>query len=577
MRKILALLSHGDAEFVDASHGFTATDNSLGGGVSGSGGISSGLLPGKQVSIDNLRLTVDAIIAEGGFGIVYRVHSPDGKQLALKRTLVNNAADLGNMKREITIVSSLMHKNIINYVASKVIEMEPEIYEIMLLTTFYPGSVSQVLAERQHKGLRFLEVEVLRILADVCEAVSRLHHCETPIIHRDLKIENLLIDDRKNIILCDFGSATSRILHPMKHGTLRCQEEIEKYTTLAYRAPEMVDLYLGVALGPPVDIWALGCVLYGLCFFALPFGSGSALAIQTGRYTVPTSASASYSPQLLKLLHYMLTVSVTERPDIYQVSALAFSLLGRPNPVLNVNSSLVPDWQSLPLPPTNRTDITSKTPSSTLNVDSRSDLTSSPVCPVTSATNFTLASNLKKSAISPLIARRRPRVSGTMASTPSVGVEILPVLAKPPNLPRLSNPPPPSTLSVFPNSAHPESIAEASQHVPSSTSETSKLVHPRRAVGHRRGLSEASALLMKASNVRQTNSLGDLQPPPNLFDSKSATLGPETLVSIKNDIDVDLFGAAFDAIRSQSRMTDKPQSSSSCRDSTDSGRFNDIQ
>lgn len=65
MRKILALLSHCDAEFVGAPHGFTATDNFFGGAVSGNGGISPGLLPGKQVSIDNRRLTVDAVIAEG--------------------------------------------------------------------------------------------------------------------------------------------------------------------------------------------------------------------------------------------------------------------------------------------------------------------------------------------------------------------------------------------------------------------------------------------------------------------------------------------------------------------------------
>ncbi|VDM33003.1 unnamed protein product [Hydatigera taeniaeformis] len=96
-------------------------------------------------------------------------------------------------------------------------------------------SVSQVLADRQQRGLKFLEVEVLRILTDVCEAVSRLHHCETPIIHRDLKIENLLIDSRRNVVLCDFGSATSRILHPSKHGTLRCQEEIEKSQEASYR------------------------------------------------------------------------------------------------------------------------------------------------------------------------------------------------------------------------------------------------------------------------------------------------------------------------------------------------------
>lgn len=37
----------------------------------------------------------------------------------------------------------------------------------------------------------------------------------------------------------------------------------------------------------------------------------------------------------------MLTISAAERPDIYQVSALVFSLLGRPNPVLNVNVSFL--------------------------------------------------------------------------------------------------------------------------------------------------------------------------------------------------------------------------------------------
>lgn len=45
---------------------------------------------------------------QGGFGIVYRVHSPDGRQFALKRTLVNNEVDLANMKREITIVVGLL-------------------------------------------------------------------------------------------------------------------------------------------------------------------------------------------------------------------------------------------------------------------------------------------------------------------------------------------------------------------------------------------------------------------------------------------------------------------------------------
>uniref|UniRef100_A0A5K3FB73 Uncharacterized protein n=1 Tax=Mesocestoides corti TaxID=53468 RepID=A0A5K3FB73_MESCO len=81
-------------------------------------------------------------------------------------------------------------------------------------------------------------------------------------------------------------------------------------------------------------------------------------------------------------------------------------------------------------------------------------------------------------------------------------------------------------------------------------------------------MSEASALLLSAANVRQTHSMGDLipavptppPPPPRLtpptstcsLPPKSATLGPTTSWVAANDIDCDLFGAAFDAIRNQS-------------------------
>lgn len=53
-------------------------------------------------------------------------------------------------------------------------------------TTFLSGSVIQVMNERIDSG--FTEKEILKIFCDTCEAVSRLHHCQTPIIHRDLKV-----------------------------------------------------------------------------------------------------------------------------------------------------------------------------------------------------------------------------------------------------------------------------------------------------------------------------------------------------------------------------------------------------
>ncbi|VDO15904.1 unnamed protein product [Rodentolepis nana] len=143
----------------------------------------------------------------------------------------------------------------------------------------------------------------------------------------------------------------------------------------------------------------------------------------------------------------------------------------------------------------------------------------------------------KSTAISPSIARRRPRASGIVSPLSSEG---LPILVKPPNPTRQSN---------LPNSNQLEAVVKTPQTI-ASIDEPHKLTFNRRVSCHRRGLSEASALLLKASNVRQTNSLGDLQPTPNPFESKSP--------GVKNDIDVDLFGAAFDAIRNQSRAPDKP-------------------
>ena len=43
-------------------------------------------------------------------------------------------------------------------------------------------------------------------------------------------------------------------------------ESFEKYTTLMYRPPEMMDQYLGYQVDLKVDLWMLGCILYTLCY-----------------------------------------------------------------------------------------------------------------------------------------------------------------------------------------------------------------------------------------------------------------------------------------------------------------------
>ncbi|XP_011477642.1 AP2-associated protein kinase 1 isoform X6 [Oryzias latipes] len=313
---------------------------------SGAGGGSAccsgggGSFIGRMFSIGRYQVTVEEIIAEGGFAIVFLVRTHQGHRCALKRMYVNNEHDLQICKLEIQIMRDLVgNKNIVGFLDSSITAVgSGDVWEVLILMDFCRGGqVVNLMNQRLQTG--FSEAEVLQIFCDTCEAVARLHHCKTPIIHRDLKVENILLHDRGHYVLCDFGSATNRFQNPQEEGVAAVEEEIKKYTTLSYRAPEMVNLYGGEAITTKADIWALGCLLYKLCFFTLPFGE-SQVAICDGSFTIPDNSR--YSQEMHCLIRYMLEPHPDIRPDIYQVSYFAFKLARRECPVPNLHNSPIP-------------------------------------------------------------------------------------------------------------------------------------------------------------------------------------------------------------------------------------------
>ncbi|XP_044160859.1 BMP-2-inducible protein kinase isoform X1 [Bufo gargarizans] len=317
---------------------------SLGTGASGNV-ITGGVTVGRGFTVGRHQVTVEELLAEGGFSTVFLVRTNGGLRCALKRMYVNNVPDLNICKREITIMKELSgHKNIVGYLDCAINSASDNVWEILILMEYCrAGQVVNQMNQRLQSG--FSEAEVLRIFCDSCEAVARLHQCKTPIVHRDLKVENILLNDNGNYVLCDFGSATNRFLNPQKDGVNIVEEEIKKYTTLSYRAPEMINLYGGKPITTKADIWALGCLLYKLCFFTLPFGE-SQVAICDGSFTIPDSSR--YNHKLHCLIRYMLEPDQERRPDIYQVSYFAFTLAKRECPVPNVYNSTIP--QVLPEP-----------------------------------------------------------------------------------------------------------------------------------------------------------------------------------------------------------------------------------
>ncbi|XP_068190865.1 AP2-associated protein kinase 1-like isoform X2 [Antennarius striatus] len=327
-------------KFFDSRRELVSSGPGSGGGGSSGSSHAGGNFIGRAFTVGRHQVTVEEIIAEGGFAIVFLVRTNQGVRCALKRMYVNNEHDLQVCKCEIQIMKDLVgHKNIVGYLDSSITAMgSRDVWEVFILMDYCKGGqVVNLMNQRLQTG--FTEAEVLQIFCDTCDAVSRLHQRKTPIIHRDLKVENILLHDKGHYVLCDFGSATNKFQSPQTEGAAAVEEEIKKYTTLSYRAPEMVNLYNNKIITTKADIWALGCLLYKLCFFTLPFGE-SQVAICDGSFTIPDNSRYSYD--LHCLIRYMLEPDPDRRPDIYQVSYFAFKQAQRTCPVQNVKNSPIP-------------------------------------------------------------------------------------------------------------------------------------------------------------------------------------------------------------------------------------------
>ncbi|XP_070295353.1 LOW QUALITY PROTEIN: BMP-2-inducible protein kinase-like [Salvelinus sp. IW2-2015] len=362
------------------------------GGGSGSGS-SSGVVSnyfGKVLAVGRYQVTVEELIAEGGFSVVFLARTHSGMHCALKRMYVNNVPDLNIYKREMyhyyggivlstshecpscLCSSSLQkelsgHRNIVNYLDSTINSVGDSVWEVLILMEYCKaGQVVKQMNQRLHIG--FTEPEVLTIFTDTCEAVARLHQCRTPVIHRDLKVHDLSISSSRSGQTCNAGKAITPRLIYWALGCLLyqlCSSVFSVFQALGLVVYHCVSLFLCFRLLGCCctslcfcvsGSWLLvySCVLCfrllvaccnKLCFFSLPFGE-SQVAICERKLIVLTNSKIS--SKLHCLIRYMLEPDHEKRPDIYQVSYFAFKLAGKECPVPNLFNSPLPT--SLPEP-----------------------------------------------------------------------------------------------------------------------------------------------------------------------------------------------------------------------------------
>lgn len=228
----------------------------------------------------------------------------------LKRVAVPDKEALANMRTEVETMKKLKgRRHIVTYMDSHASQLKGGGYEVFLLMEYCNGGGLIDFMNTRLQN-RLTEPEILSIFSDVAQGVADMHYLKPPLLHRDLKVENVLITSSgstRRYKLCDFGSAAppTPAATNAAEGAL-IEDDIQRHTTLQYRSPEMIDVYRKQPIDEKSDIWALGVFLYKLCYYKTPFEDLGQMAILNARFKFP--GYPLFSDDIKKLIGKDLTV-----------------------------------------------------------------------------------------------------------------------------------------------------------------------------------------------------------------------------------------------------------------------------
>ncbi|KAJ5615568.1 hypothetical protein N7537_000682 [Penicillium hordei] len=320
------------------------------------------LLPGTKIQVGGHRVVVEKYLSEGGFAHVYVVRLPqpvNGSETAvLKRVAVPDKAALANMRTEVETMKKLKgHRHIVKYIDSHASQLRGGGYEVFLVMEYCAGGglIDFMNTRLQH---RLTEPEIIKIFSDVAEGVACMHYLKPPLLHRDLKVENVLISGKGSSAtykLCDFGSsAPPRPAATSAAEGRLIEDDVQRHTTLQYRSPEMIDVYRKQPIDEKSDIWALGVFLYKLCYYTTPFEEVGQMAILNATFKYPSYPS--FSSRLKLFIGSMLKEDPRNRPNIYEVVREVCKMQGKEIPIKDIYSnrsvSEARKYQELPPTPT---------------------------------------------------------------------------------------------------------------------------------------------------------------------------------------------------------------------------------
>jgi serine/threonine protein kinase len=276
-------------------------------------------------------------LGTGGMAVVYKaVHEEKQTTVALKvlrASLTEQDEVIERFKQEVAIANRLRHRYIVPVNDYGVLKGRS-----YMEMQYMPGGT---LANRFKQPTEIVPQEAVRLMRQIGSALDYAH--AQGVVHRDLKLENILLDHRGDASLSDFGIA--RIVD----GT-RLTATGGVVGTPMYIAPEQA---MAAEIDYRADLYSLGIIMYLIMVGYFPFDGASVLAILNKHLSAPPPVPSSVNPNLPPALDAVLLRALSKDPaDRYTsadtlVESFARAITSRP--VRNTLVNLTTDASGKPL------------------------------------------------------------------------------------------------------------------------------------------------------------------------------------------------------------------------------------